>query len=78
MLDRDELVAELAHRVERAVEHAAERGRRLRLPAARDGRQLPQPRLGLGAQRAGAVARTIDERARELLVEERERRGGPA
>ena len=73
VLDRDELVAELAHLVEGAVEHAAEPRRRLRLPAARDGRQLREPRLCLGAQRSRAVAGAVDERPRKLLVEERKR-----
>ena len=62
VLDRDELVAELAHLVEGAVEDAAEPRRRLRLPAAGDGRQLRETRLRLGAQRSRAVARR-DRRA---------------
>ena len=73
VLDRDELVAELAHLVEGAVEDAAEPRRRLRLPAAGDARQLREARLRLGAQRSRAVAGAVDERPRELLVEERER-----
>ena len=77
VLDRDELVSELPHLVERRVEHAAER---VPTPAA-----APPPetvgswresRLGFGAKGRGAVAGTIDERARQLLVEERQRAGG--
>ena len=74
VLDRDELVTELAHLVERGVEDAAEARRRLRLRAASGhGRELPDARLGLGAKRRGAVAGTVDEGARQLLVEERQR-----
>ena len=73
VLDRDELVVELPHLVGCAVEHAGESRRGLRLPAPRDGRQLPHACFGLGTQRAGAVARTVDERPRELLVEQRDR-----
>ena len=74
VLDRDELVSERAHLVERAVEHAAEAGRRLRLRvAARDRRLLREARLGLGAKLGGSGAGAIDERSRQLLVEERDR-----
>ena len=55
------------------VEHAAEPRRRLRLTAARHGRQLPQSRLRLRAELARPVAGAIDERPRQLLVEERDR-----
>ena len=47
--------------------------RRLRLSAARDGRQLTHARLRLRAQRRGAVPGTVDERPRQLLLEERDR-----
>ena len=74
MLDGGELVAELAHLLERAVEHAPERGGRLGLHvAAGDARLVAETRLRLGAQLAGAVAGAVDERARQLLVEQRER-----
>src|SRR5262245_46117220 len=73
MLDRHELVVEGAHLVERAVEDAAQRGRRLWLPATRDRRELAETRLGLGTERVGPVARTVDERPRELLIEQRDR-----
>ena len=72
VLDRDELVAELPHLVERAVEGAGEACGGLRLAAAGHGRQLTEARLGLGAQRVGAVSGAIDERARQLLVEQRD------
>ena len=73
VLDRDELVAELAHLIEGAVEDAAEPRGCLRLPAARDGGQLRESRLRLGAKRSRAIAGTVDERPGELLVEERKR-----
>ena len=73
MLHRDELVAELPHLVERPVEDATDRRRRLRLSAARDRRQLTHARLRLRAQRRGAVPGTVDERPRQLLLEERDR-----
>ena len=74
VLDRDELVSEFPHLVERRVEHAAEARRRLRLRAAAgDGGQLADSRLGFGAKGRGAVAGTVDESAGQLLVEERQR-----
>ena len=73
MLDRDELVPELAHLIEGAIEDTTEPRRRLRLPAASDARQLREARLCLGAQRSRAVAGAVDERPRELLIEERKR-----
>ena len=73
VLDRDELVAERLRLVERLVEHAAERRRCLRLrAAARDGGLLREPRLGLAAERIRRRAGTLDERPRQLLVEERD------
>jgi hypothetical protein len=73
VLDGDELVAERTHLVERGIEDARETRGRLRLRAARDGRELPEPGFRLGAQRARAVSRAVDERARQLLVEQRDR-----
>ena len=52
-------------------EKAARRPRLRRV--ARDRRQVAQPRLRLGAQLGGAVAGAVDERPRQLLVEERDR-----
>ena len=53
MLDRDELVVELARLVERVVERLAERAARLRRGVrAAHGRQRPQARLGLGEHRS--------------------------
>ena len=73
VLDRDELVAERLRLVERPVERAPERGRRLRLrSAAGDGGLLPEPRLGLATERIRRPAGTLDERARQLLVEQRD------
>ena len=74
MLDGGVLVTELAHLLEGVVEHPTEGGRGLRLRgSARDGREVAKARLRLGAQLGGAVARAVDERPRELLVEERDR-----
>ena len=73
VLDRDELVVELARLVEGVVERLAERRRP---PAAaafapRDGRQRPQARLGLGAHASRVGARALQQRARQLLLEQR-------
>ena len=78
MLDGDELVAELAHLVERTVEDTAEPCRRLRLAAARDGRQLRESRLRLGAQRS--PRRTRRDRRASAAAPDRGARwpGGPA
>ena len=73
MLDRYELVSERAHLVERAVEHAAETRRGLRLAAARHRRKLAQACLRFGTQVSGAIPGAIDERARKLLIEEPDR-----
>ena len=74
VLDRDVLVAERAHLVLRLVDRAVERGRRARLLAgARDRRLLPQARLGFGPDRFCVGSRTLDEGARQLLVEQRDR-----
>ena len=73
VLDRDELVAEGLGLVERLVEHAPERRRRLRLRAAAgDGGLLREPRLGLATERIRRPAGTLHERPRQLLVEERD------
>ena len=73
VLDRDELVAEACRLVEGGVEHAAERGGRLRLRTpARDGRLLREPCLRLTAERGDGGAGALDERARQLLVEQRD------
>ncbi len=72
MLDRGVLVAESAHLLEGLVEHAAERRRSLRLRgSARDRGLVAQTRLRLSAQLRGAVARAVDERSRQLLLEQR-------
>ena len=74
MLDRDVLVAERLHLVERPVEHPREPGRCLRLGApARDGRLLCEASLRLRAQLRHVVTGALGERTRQLLVEERER-----
>src|SRR5262245_3630616 len=74
MLDGHELVTERCRLVEGLVEDAAETRAGLRLRrAAGDGRLLGEPRLGLGAQGVDARTRPLHERARELLVEQRDR-----
>ena len=74
VLDRGVLVAQSAHLLEGLVEHAAERRRGLRLRgAARDRGLVPHACLCLGTQLRGAVARTVDERSWQLLVEQRDR-----
>jgi hypothetical protein len=73
MLDGDELVAERAHLVERRVEQPGEPRGRLRLCASGDGRLLRKAGLRLGAHLGDVVPGPLDERARQLLVEERDR-----
>ena len=75
MLGRDELVLELPHLLLGLVEDAARtRPRRAAAGcAALHGRLLRQRRLGLRAQLGDGRAGALDERARQLLVEERER-----
>ena len=74
MLDGRVLVAQAAHLLERSVEDAPEGGRCLRLcSAARDSGLVPQSRLGLGAQLRGAIAAPVDQRPRQLLLEESDR-----
>jgi hypothetical protein len=74
MFDGDVLVPERAHLVERLVEHAVQACRNLRLDVpARHRGLLAEPRLGFGAQVGGAVSGAVDERARQLLVEKRNR-----
>ena len=74
VLDGDVVVSELLHLVERTVEHAVQRRGRPRLGVRpRYRRQLPHAGLRLGAQGARAPARTVDERARQLLVEQGDR-----
>jgi hypothetical protein len=70
VLHRDELITELAHLVERAIENAAEPRGRLRLTAARDRGQLTKAGFRLCTKLAGAVAGAVHECPRQLLVEE--------
>ncbi len=73
VLCRHELVLELAHLVLGAVEQLGQRGRGtgLLLDAA-DARLLRERSLGLGTKGGHGRAGTLDERARQLLVEQRE------
>ena len=74
VLGRDELVLELAHLLLGVVEHLGERGRDARLLSgcALDGRLCGEHRLGAGAHVGDRRSGTLDERARQLLVEQRE------
>ena len=72
VLDRDELVVELARLVEGVVEHLPEGSARLRLRVrAGDGRQRSQARLGFCQDRARVGARALEQRPRQLLLEQR-------
>ena len=74
MLGRDELVLELPHLLLGVIEHLGERGRDARLLSgcALDGRLCGEHRLGAGAHVGDRGSGTLDERPRELLVQERE------
>ena len=72
VLDRDELVIELARLVERVVQRLPERAARLwRGVRAADRRQRPQARLRLGEHGARVGTRPLQQRARKLLLEQR-------
>ena len=73
MLGGDVLVLEPAHLLLGAIEDAREvRGGVRLLRGALDGRLLRELRLALGAQRLDRLPGALDERAGELLVEERD------
>ena len=74
VLDRDELVVELARLVEGVVEHLAEGAACLWLRVrARHRGQRPQACLGLGQDRARVGAGALKQRPRQLLLEQRHR-----
>ena len=73
MLGRDVLVLELPHLLLRPVEDAAELGGGVRLlRGALHGRLLCKLGLALGPERIDRLAGALDERPRQLLVEERD------
>ncbi len=72
MLDRDEVVVELACLLEGIVERFAERCAGLRLGVrAGDRRQRADTHLGLGQDRTRLCAGPLQQRARQLLLEQR-------
>src|SRR5687767_1576347 len=74
MLDRDELVVERAHLLLAAVEDLGERSRGARLLSgdSADGRLSRELRFTPLSDRVDRVSRPLHERARELLVEQRD------
>src|SRR5215211_3964009 len=75
VLGREVLVLEPAHLLLGVLEHSRERGGDARLlgGGALDGGLRGERRLGLGTQLGHGLAGPLEERARQLLIEERER-----